>query len=436
MNLKINTISLFNGGVVITFFLFLIFSNCNITYSATPDEIKDQIQKVTATKIELEKEIADYEQQLKDIGDQATSLKNTIKSLDATINKNALDIKLTQNNINSTQLEIESLSINIGKNIETIDENTKAIAKLLNDVNTYDNSTLIEDLMAYKSLSEFWNEQQNIYLVQNQIREKIIETQNTKTILENNKTQAEKKKADLLKLKSSLTDQKNLLTITKKEKNKLLTDTKNSESTYKKMLADKQALADAFDNELLQFESQLKFTMDISKIPSIGKGILSWPLDKIRITQKFGVTDFSKTTNAYNGQGHNGVDFAASIGTPVKAALSGVIKGTGNTDTVCPGASFGQWVFIEHNNGLSTLYGHLSLIKVSTGQIVTTGDVIGYSGYSGFVSPPGPSGAHLHFGVYATQGVKIMSRKSTVCNGTYTMPVADLRAYLNPLQYL
>jgi len=436
MNLKINTISLFKGGVVITFFLFLIFSNCNITYSATPDEIKDQIQKVTATKIELEKEIADYEQQLKDIGDQATSLKNTIKSLDATINKNALDIKLTQNNINSTQLEIESLSINIGKNIETIDENTKAIAKLLNDVNTYDNSTLIEDLMAYKSLSEFWNEQQNIYLVQNQIREKIIETQNTKTILENNKTQAEKKKADLLKLKSSLTDQKNLLTITKKEKNKLLTDTKNSESTYKKMLADKQALADAFDNELLQFESQLKFTMDISKIPSIGKGILSWPLDKIRITQKFGVTDFSKTTNAYNGQGHNGVDFAASIGTPVKAALSGVIKGTGNTDTVCPGASFGQWVFIEHNNGLSTLYGHLSLIKVSTGQIVTTGDVIGYSGYSGFVSPPGPSGAHLHFGVYATQGVKIMSRKSTVCNGTYTMPVADLRAYLNPLQYL
>jgi murein DD-endopeptidase MepM/ murein hydrolase activator NlpD len=197
------------------------------------------------------------------------------------------------------------------------------------------------------------------------------------------------------------------------------------------MLADKKALADAFANELTQFESQLKFVIDENSIPSVGKGILSWPLNVIKITQYFGMTEFAKTTNAYNGQGHNGVDFAASIGTPVKAALSGVVKGTGNTDIACPGASFGQWVLIEHNNGLSTLYGHLSLIKVAAGQIVTTGDTIGYSGNTGFSTGP-----HLHFGLYVTQGVKIMSRKSTVCKSTYTMPVADLRAYLDPLQYL
>jgi len=402
-----------------------------VVYSATADEIKQQIQQVTANKIQLEQEIAQYEQQLKDIGAQTVSLKNTIKSLDATINKNALDIKLAQNNINSTSLEIDELALNIGKNIDLINKDTEAISILVKQINGYDSSSIIENLLTYKNLSEFWNEQQNIYLVQNQISEKINETKDTKTTLENNKKLAEKKKNDLLKLKVTLLDKKNVLAITKKEKNKLLADTKNSETTFKKILADKQTLADAFDNELLMFESQLKFTMDLSSIPSVGKGILSWPLDVIKITQRFGITDFSKTTNAYSGQGHNGVDFGTSIGTPVKAALSGIIKGTGNTDIVCPGASFGQWIFIEHNNGLSTLYGHLSLIKVSTGDIVTTGDVIGYSGNTGFSTGP-----HLHFGVYATQGVKIMSRKSTVCNGTYTMPVADLRAYLDPLQYL
>jgi len=420
-------IKIFFGIIFLGFFLL----NCKVVYSATADEIKQQIQQVTANKIQLEQEIAQYEQQLKDIGAQTVSLKNTIKSLDATINKNALDIKLAQNNINSTSLEIDELALNIGKNIDLINKDTEAISILVKQINGYDSSSIIENLLTYKNLSEFWNEQQNIYLVQNQIREKINETKDTKTILENNKKLAEKKKNDLLKLKVTLLDKKNVLAITKKEKNKLLADTKNSETTFKKILADKQTLADAFDNELLMFESQLKFTMDLSSIPSVGKGILSWPLDVIKITQRFGITDFSKTTNAYSGQGHNGVDFGTSIGTPVKAALSGIIKGTGNTDIVCPGASFGQWIFIEHNNGLSTLYGHLSLIKVSTGDIVTTGDVIGYSGNTGFSTGP-----HLHFGVYATQGVKIMSRKSTVCNGTYTMPVADLRAYLDPLQYL
>jgi murein DD-endopeptidase MepM/ murein hydrolase activator NlpD len=88
-------------------------------------------------------------------------------------------------------------------------------------------------------------------------------------------------------------------------------------------------------------------------------------------------------------------------------------------------------VFIEHGNGLSTLYAHFSLIKVSEGQSVSLGEVIGYSGESGYATGP-----HLHFTVYATQGVRIMSRKSAVCGGSYTMPIADLKAYLDPLKYL
>ncbi|HEY4508236.1 MAG TPA: M23 family metallopeptidase, partial [Candidatus Paceibacterota bacterium] len=109
----------------------------------------------------------------------------------------------------------------------------------------------------------------------------------------------------------------------------------------------------------------------------------------------------------------------------------GTVKGAGNTDTVCPGASYGKWVLIEHANGLSTLYAHLSLIKVSEGQEVATGETVGYSGETGYATGP-----HLHFTVYATQGVRIMNRKSAVCGGTYRMPIADLKAYLNPLKYL
>ena len=400
-------------------------------FTSIIDDLKSKIQQTVDNKAQLEKEIAAYEAQLKDIAVQATSLQNTIKSLDATINKNALNIKLTQNNINKTTLEIQDLSSQIIKNIGIIDENSKVIAKLIIEVNNADKTSLTEILLAKKDLSEFWSEMQSIYTIQNQIREKIVETKNTKQVLEENKKQTEQKKKSLQSLKSDLIDQKTVLDISRKEKAKLLTDTKDKESNYEKILAQKRALAAAFDTELTQFESQLKYAINPKSYPSSGKGILSWPLDNIRITQKFGVTDFSRLTNAYNGHGHNGVDFGAPIGTKVKASLSGTVLGVGNTDAVCPGASYGKWVFIQHNNGLSTIYAHLSLIKVIKGSQVITGDTIGYSGITGFATGP-----HLHFGVYASQGVKILSRKSTVCGGTYTIPIADLRAYLDPLVYL
>ena len=410
---------------------FLFFVGFTFAHSDTAQELQAQIQKVTENKKQLQNEIDAYQQQLDDLGTQTSSLKDAIKSLDLTINKNTADLNLTQNDIDSVQLQIEELSMNINKDVSIIDQNKKTIATLLRDVNAYDNSSFITNLLIYNDLSDFWNEQQNIYLVQNQLEEKITETKETKVSMENTRSSAEAKKNELLKLKSDLLDRQSILKSTKSEKNKLLSDTQNSEANYKKMLADKKALADSFDKELIQFEEQLKIAFDVNNIPPAHKGILSYPVDVVKITQLFGMTAFAKT-GIYNGEGHNGVDFGAAIGTPVKAALSGIVKGTGDTDTACPHASFGKWVFIQHDNGLSTIYAHLSLIKVSEGESVTTGEVIGYSGNTGFTTGP-----HLHFGVYATQGVQIMSRKSVVCDGaTYVMPIADLRAYLDPLQYL
>lgn len=424
MILNINLINFFKnkGGTIFSIF-FLLFLNCTIVYSATIDELNEQIQKITETKKQLELEIAAYEFQLKDIGEQADTLKSSIKSLNATINKNTLDIKLAQNNINSAQLQIQELSINIDKNVDTINSNTVAVGLLMKELSMSENSSFLENLLTYKDMSEFWNQQQSIYLIQNQIREKISDTKNTKTILENNKTKAEKKRKELLNLKSTLLDRKELLDISKKEKNKLLADTKNSETVYKNMIAERKALSDAFDKELDMFESELKFAIDPNSIPQASKGILSWPIRSVYITSRFGPRW---------GRLHNGIDFRASIGTNIVAASGGVVKGTGDTDIVCKGASFGKWVFIEHGNGLSTIYAHLSLIKVSSGQYVNAGDIIGFSGNTG-----ASTGPHLHFSVYVSKGVQISSYKSSVCKGAYTMPVTTLKgAYLDPLLYL
>ena len=162
------------------------------------------------------------------------------------------------------------------------------------------------------------------------------------------------------------------------------------------------------------------------------------------ITQYFGNTAFAtQNPQIYNNMGHDGVDIGVPIGTPVEAALDGFVLGTGNTDVYAPNGqmcySFGKWVMLQHPNGLDTLYAHLSdNTIVSKGQTVTTGQLIGYSGMTGYATGP-----HLHFGVYAASGVQIMDfgkwrgSTGTPCTAAGAiLPVAPTNAYLNPLSYL
>jgi len=85
---------------------------------------------------------------------------------------------------------------------------------------------------------------------------------------------------------------------------------------------------------------------------------------------------------------HHGLDIAASHGSPVRAAGAGVVAFAG-VDSI-----FGQLVIIEHGDGLQSLYGHNSVLKVGTGDWVQSGQEIARVGSTGESSAP-----HLHFEV-------------------------------------
>lgn len=104
-----------------------------------------------------------------------------------------------------------------------------------------------------------------------------------------------------------------------------------------------------------------------------------------KITSRFGYR-----IHPISGRGkmHTGVDLAASIGTPVRATASGYVA------MACHYSGYGRYIKIRHSGTYSTAYAHLSRIVIQQGQYVKQGQVIGYSGASGYAT-----GAHLHYEV-------------------------------------
>ena len=89
-------------------------------------------------------------------------------------------------------------------------------------------------------------------------------------------------------------------------------------------------------------------------------------------------------------QFHDGMDFTAKIGTPIYATGNGKIEKVESS-----ARGYGKYVIIDHGFGYKTLYAHMSKFKVTIGQKVNRGDVIGYVGNTGLSSGP-----HLHYEVH------------------------------------
>ncbi len=98
--------------------------------------------------------------------------------------------------------------------------------------------------------------------------------------------------------------------------------------------------------------------------------------------------------------GNNSVDLAAPIGTPILASASGTVL----IARYGWNGAYGNMIIIQHPNGTKTLYSHLSEIKVSQGNKVSQGQVIGKVGNTGRVrASKGGNGAHLHFEVHGAK---------------------------------
>jgi len=391
--------------------------------SADTGDLQNQIDQKNQEIQKLEAEIGQYQTSIDDAESTAKTLSGEIKRLDTEVKKLNAQITLTQKRIAKKELEIKELGTNILDTQDSIKNRQENLAKILDGLRKMENEDMLETFLKYDSLSGFFNELEKIRNLDMSVRQNYEELKVLKIDLEERKKKAEAARKDLKNLQNDLINQREIQKDAKAEKTNLLAATKNQEALYQKLLKEREKRRAEIYDEIRLIENDLKKQIDFSTLPAFGNRILLNPIDGGVITQGFGLNSFSRYTDVYGGNGHNGIDLRAQVGTPVRAAESGVIKATGNSDYICPRGSYGKWVLIEHPNKLATLYAHLSLVRVSPRQEVGRGDIIGYSGNTGYTTGP-----HLHFTVYDARTVEL--RQSRVCG------ILPYGGYLNPLNYL
>jgi murein DD-endopeptidase MepM/ murein hydrolase activator NlpD len=355
------------------------------------------------------------------------TLSNELKQIQNNLNNLNYKIKINEIQIEKLNLEIQQLEMDISNTSDEITIKKEILAKTLQDL--YEKNRELNPLVIVLKnikISEALSEINGIQNISSNLQITLDELNNLKEDLSNRKTNSEQKKAELERVKEELNNQKQIVLALQDEKTTLLNKTKDQEKNYQALLDNIEKQRAEIELEISRLEEALKAQIDPSALPSARAGLLLWPVSNPVITQGFGVTISSKyfyNVGRYKTPSHNGIDLKASIGTPIYAAEDGEVIAVGNQDLYCYKGAYGKFVVIRHYNNLTTLYAHLSLYIVKKGDIVKRGQVIGYSGNTGFATGP-----HLHFTVYFSPTFQMT--QSSSCG---PMPIG---APINPLPYL
>ncbi len=387
------------------------------------DANQEKIEQLRQQIEELERQAQLYRGNIAVTQAQANTLKNQIQNLKNQISALEANIKLTGKKIDKTEVEIVGVEDHIQTTQEKIDYQRSTIRQLLQYLAKRDNETLVGVLMKNASLSEYFNQEQYALTVNSSLLDAVNDLKATEEDLSNQKEDLEGRKKELETLRQQAAAEKASLSNVTADKNKVLKDTKGQEAQYQKMLADVEERERQANLEVFKLEEELRRSLDPNSLPSARHGVLSLPVNG-RISQAYGCIHTSWARKSYplcddkKGGFHNGLDIAAALGTPLRAAEGGKVVAEGNAPY-----AYGIWTAIEHPNGLVTAYTHMSTRAVEVGQTVARGDIVGYMGSTGY-----STGSHLHFMVYAPRSFSV--KKSAISG---LLPIG---ATLSPKDYL
>lgn len=372
--------------------VILVFFNSSLPTRAevTEESIKAKENQISEAKKErdnLSNAKSNLEKIKKDLEASKSNLDKYITELDASITdiQNKIDELNTKIDEKVAQIEKTTAELEEAERIQ--EEQYEAMKKRIKFMYERGNAVYMELFMESGSFGDMLNKAEYIEMLSSYDRKKLDEYIATTELIQLTKEALEEEKATLDATKESkeqeeanmqsLMDQKNA------ELNTVKADINNKQAAiaeYEAEIKAENATIAALEREVAADKEALN-----SKYKYDG-GMFTFPCPSYtRVSDDFGMR-MHPTLGVE--KMHNGVDFAAPTGSAILAAYNGTVVAADYN------ATMGNYVMINHGNGLYTVYMHCSAVYASKGQDVTAGTKIAAVGSTGRSTGP-----HLHFGV-------------------------------------
>ena len=433
-------VSILAGIMAAIMLLSLIASIVPVARAASSSEIRKQINELKEQKKEIEDQIKEVKDQYKqnenellDIVDRKNAIDQEIGLLHAQIrNINeqlaAFNILIAdkQDELDTAEERFEALSRENKERIRTMEEEGAVTYwEVLFKANSFsdllDRLNMVEEIAAsdQRRLAELHEAADEVALAREELAAEKLDLEATKEELDATQALLDDRKAEADALLQELLARAD-------ELEELQAELEQQESDFLDQIALKeQEYDEAKLAEWLAYMATYTTVPPETTAPAEGggntnnstgtnegggnsntnttPGSSSWirPCSYVMMTSPFGYrTPPTGGASSY----HQGVDLAGPEGTPIYAARSGrvTIAGWGN--------AAGYYVTINHLDGFSSIYMHLSSYCVSSGATVSQGQLIGYMGNTGV-----STGSHLHFGI--------------AYNGAYVNPASYVNLY-------
>lgn len=417
--------------------VFILTFTDNVS-AATQAELQAQIDRNNAQiaanqqKLDELKEQKENQQgylealqsQIKAVEDKATNLQTQVQSIDGEISKLDTELKQLNNETAAISANIDAAESSITKTQKDIEDRSNTLAQKLRTAYISGSESTIKILMGADSLASFLTRLEFMKRTSERDKKVILDFKDEVTELKKVKSKLEEDKKELIEKEEQIaekkqTQQQNKAVLLEKQKEydstmnslegqyqeveDVMADIDKSSSAYQsyiKKLQAENAAADAEIDRILEAYYATQNQQSTTRLPasnyspSAGPGYQSndswlWPVGNTwcYISSGFGNRDASISGWSF----HGGIDLAGGNGklhgAPVYATRAGSVIAAVTSNT-----GYGIYVLIDHGDGYSSLYAHMSARYVDVGAYVAKGQMIGRVGNTG-----NSRGAHLHF---------------------------------------